>query len=99
MKYTPTNGYFSGQGCYGVRSFENFVDACRDINAGTARPGDYDDGTLATVHTTVQGTAILEAGRRSLDNDGRPMDILYEDSEDGKRDGHIPVAIQPHEFV
>ena len=26
MKYTPTNGMFSGQGCYGVKSFENFIE-------------------------------------------------------------------------
>ena len=78
MKYTPTNGMFSGQGSYGVRSFEHFIDACRSINAGNAQPGDFDDGSLATVHTTMQGTAILEAGRRSLDSDGRPMDILYQ---------------------
>ena len=94
MKYTPTNGQFSGQASYGVKSFENFIDACRCINAGRAQPSDYDDGSLATVHTTLQGTAILEAGRRSLDSDGRPMDILYE----GK-DGLVPVGIQPHEFA
>jgi len=93
MKYTPTNGYFSGQGSYGVRSFENFVDACRDVNAGKAIPGDYDDGSLATVHTTMQGTAILEAGRMSLDADGRPMDIIYSGS-----DGTEPTGITPHEF-
>lgn len=94
MKYTPTNGQFSGQGSYGVRSFENFVDACRRINAGAAQPADFDDGSLATVHTTLQGTAILEAGRRSLDRDGRPMDILYEGA-----DGLVPVDIRPHEFA
>ena len=92
MKYTPTNGEFSGQGSYGVRSFENFIDACRAINAGEAQPSNYDDGSLATVHTTLQGTAILEAGRRSLDADGRPMDILYEGA------GLEPVSIAAHEF-
>jgi D-galacturonate reductase len=94
MKFTPTNGMFSGQGSYGVRSFENFIDACRQVNAGQAQPSDFDDGSLATVHTTMQGTAILEAGRRSLDNDGRPMDILY------KGDGHHdPVGVAPHTFT
>jgi D-galacturonate reductase len=93
MKYTPTNGMFSGQGSYGVKSFECFVDACREINAGNKSVSDYDDGSLATVSTTVQGTAILEAGRRSLDLDGMPMDIVY----DG--DKHTPVDIKPHEFA
>jgi D-galacturonate reductase len=93
MKYTPTNGKFSGQGSYGVKSFENFVDACRAINAGISKPADFDDGSIATVHTTLQGTAILEAGRRSLDSDSQPMDVLYE-SEDSLE----PCGIQPHVF-
>lgn len=93
MKYTPTNGMFSGQGSYGVRSFENFIDACREVNAGTQKASDFDDGSLATVHTTMQGTAILEAGRLSLDAGGRPMDILYEDG------GIEPTGIAPHEFA
>ncbi|KAL7481461.1 hypothetical protein ACHAW6_007146 [Cyclotella cf. meneghiniana] len=92
MKYTPTNDMFSGQGSYGVKSFECFVDACREVNAGKKDVQDFDDGSLATVGTTVQGTAILEAGRRSLDLDGMPMDIVY----DGGK--HIPVRIQPHVF-
>lgn len=93
MKYTPTNGYFSGQQSYGVRSFELFIDACRSINAGMTQPSDYDDGSLATVHTTLQGTAILEAGRRSLDHDSRPMDILYESDASVE-----PIGIEPHVF-
>jgi D-galacturonate reductase len=94
MKYTPTNGMFSGQGGYGVRSIENFIDACIDINAGITQPHDYDDGSLATVHTTMQGTAILEAGRKSLDMDGRPIDIVYEDN------GNVtaPTGLAPHVF-
>ena len=93
MKYTPTNGKFAGQSSYGVKSFENFIDACREINAGNAKPVDFDDGSLATVHTTMQGTAILEAGRASLDSDGQPMDILYDGDESEE-----PIGIQPHVF-
>lgn len=37
-------------------------------------------------------TAILEAGRRSLDSDSQPMDITY----DG--DSCEPSGIQPHTF-
>mmetsp|Transcript_31519 Transcript_31519/g.75300 ORF Transcript_31519/g.75300 Transcript_31519/m.75300 type:complete len:432 (+) Transcript_31519:102-1397(+) len=92
MKYTPTNGKFSGQASYGVKSFECFVDACRQINAGAKTADAFDDGSLATVGTTCQGTAILEAGRRSLDADSRPMDIVYGD------DANTPVDIRPHEF-
>jgi len=92
MKYTPTNGMFSGQGSYGVKSFENFIDACAQINAGNSKPSDYDDGSLATVHTTMQGTAILEAGRNSLDMDGRPIDILYQG------DSIEPIGLALHNF-
>lgn len=93
MKYTPTNGMFSGQGGYGVRSFENFIDACQACNDGSTKPEDYDDGSIATVHTTFQGTAILEAGRLSLDADGQPMDLIYEGDKDVD-----PVEIKPHTF-
>lgn len=93
MKYTPTNGYFSGQGGYGVRSFELFIDACQACNDGTKKPNDFNDGSIATVHTTLQGTAILEAGRLSLDNDGQPMDLIYEGDDDLD-----PIAIEPHVF-
>lgn len=81
MKYTPNpQGYFAGQLGYGVRSIENFVDASVTLNDGSCSILDYDrDGSIATVGTTMQGTAILEAGRRSLDCDGRPMSIVYED--------------------
>lgn len=92
MKYTPTNGKFSGQNAYGVKSFEDFIDACRSVNVGKATPDDFDDGSLATIHTTMQGTAILEAGRRSLDSGGQPMDLIYEG------DGLEPVGIEPHVF-
>jgi len=93
MKYTPTNGMFSGQGSYGVKSFEKFIDACRAVNDGKSAPSDFDDGSLATVHTTLQGTAILQAGRQSLDGDGIPVDILY----DG--DGHEPIGMEAHKFA
>jgi D-galacturonate reductase len=98
MKYAPrinANGKreFAGQGTYGVRSLENFVDACRAINAGMASPADFDDGSMATIHTTHQGTAILAAGRRSLDLGGRPIDIVYESEESIE-----PIQLVPHVY-
>jgi hypothetical protein len=45
------------------KAFENFIDACREINAGTAKPVDFNDGSLATVDTTMQGTAIWRQER------------------------------------
>ena len=97
MKYTPTNGKFAGQGAYGYRSLEAVVDAAAAINEGAKKPEDYDDGSMATAATTTQGTAILEAGRRSLDEESRPYDIIYEDTADGTP-GVRPVALRPHVF-
>ena len=38
-------------------------------------------GELATIGTTMQTTAILEAGRISLDSGNRTVKILYEDDK------------------
>lgn len=77
MKYTPdAQGYFSGQSGYGYRSIEAFVDAVDQVRSGLATPADFRGG-LATVEDTVLVTAILEAGRRSLDAGGLPHQIEY----------------------
>lgn len=76
----------------GYLSFEAFVDAVAEIKAGRAKPEDF-DRTLATIGTTAQTTAMLEAGRLSLDAQGRPFDIEY-----GGPDGHVPTAIRPASF-
>ena len=79
MKYTPdaTTGEFNGQQGYGYRSLEAFVDAVNAIKSGTATPSDFDH-SLASIATTYRTTAILEAGRRSLD-ENRPIRIIYGD--------------------
>ena len=80
MKYTPSEtGHFDGQRGYGYISIEKFVDAARSVNAGTSRPSDYDEHGLPTIANTVLTTAILQAGRISLD-ERRPVEI--EISED-----------------
>jgi D-galacturonate reductase len=77
MKYTPdAQGYFSGQSGYGYRSIEAFVDAVAQIRGRLAKPEEFRGG-LATVDDTVLVTAILEAGRRSLDSGGLPHQIEY----------------------
>jgi D-galacturonate reductase len=77
MKYTPdAQGYFSGQSGYGYRSIEAFVDAVSQVRSGSATPEDFRGG-LATVEDTVLVTAILEAGRRSLNSGGVPHQIEY----------------------
>lgn len=77
MKYTPdAQGFFSGQSGYGYRSIEAFVDAVEQVRSCGASSADS-HGSLATVDDTVLVTAILEAGRRSLDGGGMPYQIEY----------------------
>jgi D-galacturonate reductase len=77
MRYAPgEDGSFAGQYTYGYRSFELFFRACVDVNAGT-KPLRHFDQYLATVETTAVTTAILEAGRISLNTAGRPVAIVY----------------------
>jgi D-galacturonate reductase len=77
MKYTPSSGAFAGQQGYGYRSIEAFVQAVSDLNSGKTTLDELNSSDLASIHTTFGATAILEAGRRSLDNDGRAVRIVY----------------------
>ena len=75
IRYTPdAAGHFAGQLGYGYRCIEAFIDAVNQIRAGAATARSFDGG-LATVHDTPTVTAILEAGRRSLDADGAAISI------------------------
>ncbi|KAK4242283.1 hypothetical protein C8A03DRAFT_11485 [Achaetomium macrosporum] len=68
MRYAPDEeGNFNGQSGYGYVSFEKFVDGCRAVNAGELKPADLDAKGLPTLRNTIATTAILEAGRRSID--------------------------------
>jgi D-galacturonate reductase len=68
MKYSPSeSGHFDGQRGYGYISIEKFVDAARSSNAGTTNAADFDKHGLPTIANTVLTTAILHAGRISLD--------------------------------
>ncbi|KAI0490799.1 hypothetical protein F4859DRAFT_520447 [Xylaria cf. heliscus] len=60
-------GNFNGQGGYGYVSFEKFVDGCQAVNSGSLKPADLDARGLPTLNNTIATTAILEAGRRSID--------------------------------
>lgn len=78
MKFAPdADGYFSGQSGYGYRSFEVFLRAAEEIRQGRATPDDF-NGKLATASDTLLCTAILEAGRRSLDANGKAISIDYD---------------------
>lgn len=81
MRYTPdAEGYFAGQHGYGYLSLENFVTAVTRINRGERGVGDYDE-VLPTIKDTVLTTAILEAGRRSLDGQ---KSVYIRKGEDGE---------------
>jgi D-galacturonate reductase len=81
MKYSPSeSGHFDGQRGYGYISIEKFVDAARSVNAWITKPSDFDVQGLPTITNTVLTTAILNAGRISLD-EKRPVGI---DKDGGK---------------
>ncbi|KAI8855237.1 hypothetical protein BC829DRAFT_424348 [Chytridium lagenaria] len=75
LRYQPdARGRYVGQDTYGHKSIEAFLDAAREINAGLARPEEF-EGIVPTVAETAVVTAVLEAGRRSLDAGGIPVKI------------------------
>ncbi|WP_442511903.1 Gfo/Idh/MocA family protein [Novipirellula sp. SH528] len=79
MKFTPdADGYFSGQNGYGYRSIEAFLRAVEQVRQGHSQPDNF-NGKLATASDTLLCTAILEAGRRSLDANGKAIRIEYSD--------------------
>jgi D-galacturonate reductase len=80
MKYTPADGRFVGQDGYGYRSIEKFIDAAICINQKDMMPEEFDT-TLPTVAQTLQTTAILQAGRLSLDHENLPVSLYYTESE------------------
>jgi len=79
MRYVPdAQGFFAGQLGYGYRSLETFVDLAAAVQSGDVTLNAAEDsGLIATAKTTLWTTAILEAGRRSLDLGGVPVHIEY----------------------
>mmetsp|Transcript_22683 Transcript_22683/g.36150 ORF Transcript_22683/g.36150 Transcript_22683/m.36150 type:complete len:94 (-) Transcript_22683:2328-2609(-) len=78
MKYTPNpRGEFAGQLGYGYRSIEAFIDAVDAIQTGEKTVIEFNE-TLPTIHTTLLTTAILEAGRISLDSKCMPVSLDYD---------------------
>jgi D-galacturonate reductase len=78
MKYAPDEeGNFAGQTGYGYISFEKFIDAVNRLNEGKVTLDELDARPLPTLRNTIATTAILEAGRRSLD-ENKPIEIIEE---------------------
>jgi D-galacturonate reductase len=68
MRYAPDEeGNFGGQTGYGYVSFEKFIDAVTAVNEGRATLDQLDQRGLPTLKNTIATTAILNAGRVSLD--------------------------------
>lgn len=53
------------------------MDAVNEVREGKMKASDFDT-ELPTVHSTLLTTAILEAGRRSLDSKGASYEIVYD---------------------
>ncbi|KAG2491936.1 hypothetical protein HYH03_009669 [Edaphochlamys debaryana] len=79
MRYTPdAAGRFAGQSGYGFVSIARFLDAASRLNAGATSVAELRrEGELAVLQDGALVTAILEAGRVSLDR-GVPVRILYD---------------------
>ena len=71
------------------RSFEAFIDAVGAINNGESKVSDFSE-SLATISTTYRTTAILEAGRLSLDTN-KTISIEYADDSNYCR----PTGLKP----
>jgi D-galacturonate reductase len=81
MRYTPDEqGKFCGQYGYGYLSFEVFVDAVEQIRSCQVTDLSEFDKWLPTAASTLTATAVLEAGRKSLDLGGMPMNLEYDAS-------------------
>ena len=66
MKYTPRDGRFAGQQGYGYRSIETFVLSADKLVQEPAKLAVFNK-ILPTIENTLNVTKILEAGRKSLD--------------------------------
>jgi D-galacturonate reductase len=82
MRYAPDEeGNFNGQSGYGYVSFEKFIDAVTKLNNKEVTLEELDGRGLPTLGNTVMTTAILEAGRRSLDEGGRGVKVVRKGDE------------------
>jgi D-galacturonate reductase len=81
MRYAPDEeGNFGGQTGYGYISFEKFIDAITALNEGRVTLKELDNRPLPTLKNTIATTAILHAGRVSLD-EKRAVEIFEKDGK------------------
>ena len=79
-RYTPdASGFFAGQSGYGYQSIARFIAAAVDVSQGRRTVSEIQaEGVLALADSTLAVTAVLEAGRMSLDADGAGVVIEYD---------------------
>ncbi|HIP46911.1 MAG TPA: Gfo/Idh/MocA family oxidoreductase [Campylobacterales bacterium] len=65
MKYTPREGKFAGQNAYGYQSIAHFIESSIALKEKKTTLEELNK-TLPTIENTLQTTAILEAGYKSL---------------------------------
>ncbi len=65
MKYTPREGKFAGQSGYGYQSIAHFITSSHSLEKKSTNLKQLNK-TLPTIANTLQTTAILEAGYKSL---------------------------------
>jgi len=70
MKYTPRDGKFAGQESYGYKSISTFIESSLELQKNSSKLEEYNK-LLPTIQNTLNVTAILEAGRVSLDTNQR----------------------------
>lgn len=79
MLYAPDEqGNFGGQSGYGYVSLEKFVDSCMAVNQGVVSVAGLDQRGLPTLRNTIVTTAILQAGRLSIDQ-SREVEVIEND--------------------
>lgn len=79
MKYTPDpTGAFAGQSAYGYQSIEAFIQAALASNNNSSDASQLTQ-KLALAQNTLTTTAILEAGRQSLDHNNQVISIQYDE--------------------
>lgn len=85
MRYSPDEeGNFAGQTGYGYISFEKFIDAVTALNEGRVTLDELDRRGLPTLRNTIATTAILHAGRVSLD-ERRSVEIIHDENGGGEK--------------
>lgn len=78
---------FVGENGYGFASFENFVDAVSAHTQSLPAPVFCTPLAFLSSRASLCTTAILEAGRKSLDEGGRGVKIVYDEKD-------LPVSLQ-----